>query len=123
MSPKIKNIIIIAAVVVLLILLYIFFFKKAPGTGQNLVATPPAMGTSFGSAPASGNPIAQNFLSLLLSVRNIKLRDNIFSDRAFLHLRDSSIVLPAPSLGDEGRPNPFAPIGFENIVKTPAKQN
>lgn len=48
---------------------------------------------------------------MLLNVKKIKLNSSIFSNTAFINLHDSSILL-SPS-GDEGRLNPFAPIGFE----------
>jgi hypothetical protein len=56
----------------------------------------------------TNNPSGE-FLTLLLNVKNIKLDDSIFKEKAFLKLRDSSIVL-VPE-GNEGRVNPFAPIG------------
>ena len=58
--------------------------------------------------------IAKNLLSILLSVKSIKLNDAIFSDTAFINLRDSSILL-TPS-GDEGRANPFAPVGSDAVT-------
>ncbi len=67
------------------------------------------------------NQIAQNFLSLLLNIKSIKLDDSIFSDDAFNSLRDSSIVL-VPD-GNEGRPNPFAPFGTDNIEMPSASPN
>ena len=57
--------------------------------------------------------IQQEFLPILLNIKNLKLDDSIFQDPAFLSLTDSSIIL-VPD-GNEGRPNPFAPIGFDTI--------
>jgi hypothetical protein len=114
--PKIKNIIIYVAAALALILIYIFFIRKsAPQAG--LVASQ-ADGTA--SAPLSSgtdSQVTEEFLALLLSVKNIKLNDTIFSDPAFATLRDSSIILTPD--GTEGRINPFAPIGSEGGGQPP----
>ena len=121
--PKIKNIIIFTAIAVAFILIYIFFIRPSPEE-ENLVLSPgAAMLPDIGGATASGSAqvtaplVAKDFLSLLLSVKNIKLDDAILSDPAFLTLRDSSIVLTPD--GNEGRPNPFAQFG-NDAVATPA---
>ena len=56
----------------------------------------------------------QDFLSLLLNVKSIKLDSTIFDDPAFLSLYDSSITLTPD--GTEGRVNPFAPLGADVVV-------
>jgi len=109
MSSKIKNIIIIGVVAIALILGYFFFIKKAPDQA-------PLVSSSGASAVVDINgsqteQIGNDFISVLLNVKNIKLDDSIFLDPAFISLKDSSILL-SPT-GDEGRPNPFAPIGVE----------
>lgn len=114
MASKIKNIIIFTIIAVALILIYIFFIKKSPEE-QNLISS-----TSVNTPSADINTLNQNslitsdLLTVLLSVKSIKLDDTIFSNIAFTNLHDSSILLVSP--GDEGRPNPFAPIGFEAVV-------
>ncbi len=118
MASKIKNIIIFAVVAALLILIYIFFIKKVPEE-QNLISS------SNTALPATdtfnqNSLMTKDFLSVLLNVKSIKLDNTIFSDRAFINLHDSSILLIPP--GDEGRLNPFAPIGYETtttLIKTP----
>ncbi len=110
MSSKIKNIIIIGVVAIVLVLIYIFFIKKGPDA-TTLLTTPsgaPATNETGGSATNEVNP---GFLSVLLSVKNIKLDESIFKNSAFASLKDSSIVLTQD--GTEGRVNPFAPIGTE----------
>ncbi len=109
--PSIKNIIIFASIGISLVLVYSFFIKD-DGEEANLVTDV--------SMPVEGSPITtnqpgalagQDFLSLLLNVKNIKLDDSIFMSPAFISLHDSSIIL-VPD-GNEGRPNPFAPIGVD----------
>lgn len=108
--PKIKNILIFLGIAAVFVGIYIYFIKpKAPVA--NLVSSTP-LSTAGNEAAVEDNPqIAQDFLNLLLSVKSIKLNDAIFSDEAFISLHDSSIVL-IPD-GNEGRINPFAPIGSD----------
>jgi hypothetical protein len=115
--PKIKNIIIFTVIFALLILAYVLFFNKDKEE-KNLVSAPVSSGdaTSPNDSTLEQNSlITKDFLSILLNVKNIKLESSIFSEKAFINLRDSSILL-TPS-GDEGRSNPFAPIGYETGVR------
>jgi regulatory protein YycI of two-component signal transduction system YycFG len=117
MTSKIKNIIIFTVIAALLILAYIFFIKPSPEE-KSLVSYSP-LNTELPNTNTldQNSLITQDLLSVLLSVKSIKLDDAIFSDEAFINLKDSSILLTSP--GDEGRLNPFAPIGFD-IITTPA---
>jgi hypothetical protein len=119
MVPKIKNIIIFVAILLVLILAYVFFINKSPTDQSALVSSTstPGVATTGNTTIDQNSAIAQNFLSVLLNVKNINLDDSIFSNPAFMSLTDSSIVL-IPD-GTQGRPNPFAPIGSD-IVPTPA---
>ncbi len=67
---------------------------------------------SAAATDASGAPVGQNFLSLLLSVQSIKLDDSIFQDQAFQVLQDFN--RPIPPDPNPGRTDPFAPIGSDN---------
>lgn len=115
--PKIKNIIIFLAVGVALVLVYIFFIKPAisnsntPPLVSSAGVTPAVQNTAGGEAART---LTQDFLTLLLSVNNIKLDDAIFSDLAFKSLDDPKVTLTPD--GSEGRINPFAPIGTDIIV-------
>lgn len=107
--PKIKNIIIFATIAVIFILIYVFFIKSSPDAG--LISSSSSSVVLNIATADKNSSVAKDFLSLLLSVKNIKLDDAIFSDNAFSSLRDSSIVLTPD--GNEGRPNPFAPFGTD----------
>ncbi|MCM2339082.1 MAG: hypothetical protein NDI62_01350 [Burkholderiales bacterium] len=113
MTPKIKNIILFTLIAAALILVYVFFIKKDATEEESLVSSTESDIVSTDTLNQNSE-IAQNLLSVLLGVKNIKLEDSIFSEKSFLNLRDSSIILN--STGDEGRINPFAPIGYENLV-------
>lgn len=57
----------------------------------------------------AGAPVVdQDLISLLLTLKSIKLDEKIFSDTAFRSLEDFSKELVAEPVG---RNNPFAPLG------------
>jgi hypothetical protein len=112
MFQKIKNIIIFLVIIVVLILGYIYLFRGEED--PNLIVTSTAEGTVTTLPDGTIVPLpGADFLTLLLSLKTIRLENSIFSDPAFISLQDSSIVLVQDVT--EGRPNPFAPIGTENI--------
>jgi hypothetical protein len=55
--------------------------------------------------------LASGFLSTLLAIQGIKLNTDLFSNQSFGLLADNTYELIQP--GNEGRPNPFAPIGSD----------
>jgi hypothetical protein len=111
MFAKAKNPLIFLAIIVLVTLFYFIFLKKSPGEEPLLTSSPSASLPAGAPASGAGSFLAEDFLSLLLGVKNIRLDDSIFSDPAFFSLRDSSIELVQD--GSEGRPNPFAPLGVD----------
>jgi len=115
--PSIKNIIIFISIGAIIALAYVFLIKSPAPEVDNLISTQSSGTPSATTSDSSFSPVvAQDFLILLLSVKNIKLDDAIFSTEGFTSLRDSSIILTPD--GNEGRPNPFAPIGSD-LVATP----
>lgn len=122
MTPKIKNAIIFLVIALIFVLIYVFFVNKGPETDTLVSSISP----SVPNVPAGteNSLVGGDFLSLLLNVKNIRLNDAIFSDVAFMSLKDSSITL-IPD-GNEGRSNPFAPIGVDTeepiSIPNPATQ-
>ena len=53
-------------------------------------------------------------LRILGSIQNIDLNDDIFSNPVFRDLRDTRFTIPKPLR--IGRPNPFLPIGFDDVT-------
>lgn len=111
MLSKIKNAIIFLGIGAVLVGGYLLFGRsKAPepdlvsSSGINAI-------TNEGELSSEDSEIARELLGVLLNVKSIRLEDSIFNDEAFMSLRDSSILL-VPD-GNEGRPNPFAPIGSD----------
>ena len=118
--PKARNIIIFITIAAILVLTYVFFIRTDSSEEANLVSTQNSstdVPVVIGS-PSDGSLSADDFLPLLLSVKNIKLEDGIFAEPAFKNLKDSSITL-VPD-GSEGRPNPFAPLGQDISPMPPA---
>lgn len=107
MNSTIKNVLIGVAVIGVLLLAYFFLFKKGPEEAVLTSSTDGATSSSLTSETS------RDFISLLLSVRSIKLNDSILNEPAFLSLKDTTITIIQNE--DEGRPNPFAPIGSEAI--------
>lgn len=106
MNPKIKNLIIFSVIFILLVVGYVVFFRGSPQ---------PALTTTTGiplpSATAPTGDVGQEFLTTLLNLKNIQLNDSVFNNPAFSKLQDYTITL-VPE-GNEGRVNPFAPIGTD----------
>lgn len=67
------------------------------------------------TADIDADQIGQEFLTQLLNIRSIKLREDIFSRPAFISLTDFTIELI--QLGNEGRVNPFAPFGVDGSTE------
>lgn len=121
MSKTLKSLIIILVILIALAAVYFLFFY-----GKEVAPTAPALKTDTGNqvsglATAAGNDtnadqIGQEFLSQLLNIRSIKLREDVFSRPAFVSLEDFTINLVQP--GNEGRQNPFAPFGIDATATT-----
>jgi len=119
---KIKNIIIFVVIAAIFASIYFFYIKKSSKTTSVSVSTSSMPITVSNTASMDANKkVAQDFLDLLLNIKSIKLNDDIFSDIAFTSLYDSSIIL-VPD-GNEGRINPFAPIGTDSERPLPPTCN
>lgn len=117
MKSKLKNIIIFVVIFILAVVAYNAFFKKERDTAPLLTTT--GLPAQLGGAPVDQSVIGRQFLTTLLNISNIRLDDSIFLSNEFNSLRDFSIPIIPP--GDEGRLNPFAPFGAEELesLETP----
>ncbi len=68
------------------------------------------------SDDSTTTPIGQDILSLLSSFQSVSIDSTLFSSPLFQSLKDFSVAL---SPEQQGRSNPFAPIGTEAGVTTP----
>ncbi|HNW71540.1 MAG TPA: hypothetical protein PKZ36_02425 [Candidatus Paceibacterota bacterium] len=114
MNSKVKNIIIFSVIGLALILGY-FIFANKKSSDESLISSSDkeASTTTENTNTSSTNEVGEDFIAILLNVKNLKLDDSILSDTAFSYLKDSSIYL-IPE-GNEGRTNPFAPIGSDTV--------
>lgn len=80
----------------------------ALGVGWYLFFGGSASSPTLTTTQATGdNPAEKNLISTLLALRAVKLDATIFSDPAFISLKDfSTQIVPEPV----GRSNPFAPL-------------
>lgn len=107
-----KNILILLVLVAIAAAAYFVFFAKDESGAPLLQRT----STLFGGGAVLGERSA--FLSTLLNIKNLRLETSIFDSEAFQNLKDFTV--PITSFGDEGRPNPFAPLGFDSSVPASA---
>jgi hypothetical protein len=121
--PAIKNILIFLVIGAIMVSVYFFYIKGSSDETATLVSSSGEPAVSSGAAidKSESEELARNFLNLLLSVNRIELNDAIFSDIAFTSLRDANVVL-IPH-GNEGRVNPFAPIGHDAADAPPQQAN
>ena len=102
MSDLIQKLKIPAIVIVVII---IIFFVYTTYFSQSSSSTDLQVSTSQTSAQD------QNFLNLLLQIKNINIDTTLFQNSAFISLQDDTLpILDQPY----GRPNPFAPIGQDS---------
>jgi hypothetical protein len=115
MKKIIRNIIILAVVIVLGVWGYSAFFKKDTGVPASGLVTK-AGAPSIEEGGTNGT-VGNEFLTLLLNIRSIKLDDSIFTSKAFTALQDFSRPIPPDT--NPGRQNPFAPIGVDTSSSIP----
>jgi len=110
---KYKNIFIVVVICIVVFILYKSFFAPNTETGTLL--------SSDNVSNSQSAVIGKDFLNVLLELRSIELDETIFSERAFVILRDfSQTVAPQPT----GRPNPFADIGKDvEVTESPSVSN
>ncbi len=125
---KSKSSTFILIIVVLLVvggLVYFFVIKGKDGgaPASESLATGGLVSTNTGrttgaavATTGTANP-GDQVVALLRNLSTIQLSDAVFVNPSFSQLRDISIVLPPVT--NQGRRNPFAPIGGENVAPAP----
>lgn len=121
MKKNIKKIIIILIVILLIAVGASFFGGDSSSQNQNQLQSlntgqtgaPLTQTATMNTAVVDTEEINREFVSMLLNLEAINLNDDIFSEPAFSALVDNTVRLNQP--GNEGRPNPFAPIGTDGV--------
>ncbi len=122
MSTFLKTFLILLVIVVFGAIVYLLVsdtdFISSGNTNSPLATSSgqPVSGLATSNTAAAAidaQVVSQEFLTQLLNIRSIKLRDDIFSRPSFISLTDFTIQLIQP--GNEGRPNPFAPFGVDAV--------
>ena len=109
MNSTLKNIFIFVLIIGVLGGGYYYFVgNKAPAPALTGVDT---TGSTDASAEAG---VQDEFLSTLLNIKTLQLDDAIFTSTAFRSLQDFTTELV--DQGNEGRANPFAPIGTDALT-------
>lgn len=117
MKSTLKNILIFTVIGVALFAVYFFVIKKDEPE-ENLVSSSNSpianapINTAANNETFLDSEFAKQILATLSNVKSITLNDAVFSSIAFQSLVDGSIPLIPDN--NEGRPNPFAPIGQDS---------
>jgi hypothetical protein len=109
MSKKIKVFIgIILGLTLLIVAIRYVGTSSSPDSSSPLSST--ATSKVAGVALNTTNTTTNEFTTVLSSITSIVLDTSIFDDPAYRALRDYPIALGTES---RGRPNPFAPVGYD----------
>jgi hypothetical protein len=110
---KIRNIIIFVIILGGVIYAFNSFSKKDTSSNDQLLSVEGGdEGVLAGeTVPGSAENVGQGFLDTLLSLRTIKLDRSLLDRDSFKSLRDFTKELIPQN--NQGRPNPFAPIGTD----------
>jgi hypothetical protein len=121
MNKTLKKIIILVVIFALVGIGASLFLGDQEKTASQLqslntgtTAAPLTQNAVTSTAIQDTNEINREFVAMLLNLESIKLTDDIFSEPAFQALADNTVRLNQP--GNQGRPNPFAPIGTDNLM-------
>ena len=116
-SPLLKFAQVLIIVGIIAVTGYFFGFKN---DYANAADTPGLVSTNKGTAQglqntaATGDTTGSQVVSILRNLSVIKLDDAVFRNPAFALLTDISISLPPVT--NQGRRNPFAPVGAADIA-------
>ena len=95
--------------IALLVAVFAWFGLSGTGSGSSSLLTTEVI---------SNEGPEKDLVATLLALRAVKLDASLFSDQAFISLKDfSTQIVPEPV----GRPNPFAPIGQTVVTASSSK--
>ena len=119
MTPTLKKIlkyggIAVGVVVIIVVIGSLGKGGDEPSSGS-LVST--TTGGNPATPPLAGSVPESQTITLLKNLSTLRLSGNVFSNPVFRSLSDISIVLP--QVTNQGRRNPFAPLGSDGGTVTP----
>lgn len=115
MKSTFKKILLFVGILAVIIILAVVVFGK---NSNDKSLNAPVQTTT--SSPISGQ--SQKFLQSLSQVKSITLDTTFFDDPAYLKLKDFTKPITLEDTRLIGRPNPFAPLGSDNIFNEPENQ-
>ncbi len=119
MTPTLKKILKYGGIAVGVVVIIVVIGSLGKGgnesSSSSLVST--TTGSNPATTPASGSVPESQTITLLKNLSTLRLNGNVFSNPVFRSLSDISIVLP--QVTNQGRRNPFAPLGSDGGVVAP----
>jgi hypothetical protein len=98
--------------------IYFFVYKKdATPVATGLVSTNTGTSQGLQNTTTDQSTTGNQVVTILRNLSVIKLDDSVFRNPAFALLTDISISLPP--ITNQGRRNPFAPVGTEPVPVVP----
>ncbi|MBP6904608.1 MAG: hypothetical protein KBB91_00940 [Candidatus Pacebacteria bacterium] len=116
MKKKLKTILVLVVVVVVIGIGANYFLQKR-GTTPTVTTTGPLSSSSKAagvttSTTGTSTAVTSEFSNLLSTIKSISIDTTIFSDPSYRSLRDYPVALGTEMVG---RPNPFAPVGYDAV--------
>ncbi len=119
MSPTLKKILKYGGIAIGVVVIIVVIGSLGKGSDESssgsLVST--TSGANPAVTPATGSAPESQTISLLKNLSTLRLNGNVFSNPTFRALSDISIVLP--QVTNQGRRNPFAPLGSDGGAAAP----
>ena len=113
-KKTIQKILIFLLVAIALLVVYSVVNQGEGDTRTNVSQLTSAISNSPSVDDSQVQLANTEILRILGNIQNITLDDDIFSNPVFRDLRDTRFTIPKPI--QIGRPNPFLPIGFDDVT-------
>ncbi len=112
MSKRVKTFALIVLAIAVAVLVFSMMGGDAPATPSDKSPLSSSGGVSQPLDMQTAESATGEFATMLASIKSISIDDSIFSNPAYKTLRDHPINIGTDTIG---RPNPFAPVGTDNV--------
>lgn len=109
MSKKVKIFAIVVLVISAIIAAVTFLGGSTPAAPDSALSSSASRAGGVAAPLSASTP--SEFSSLLSTIKNINIDTTFFNDPGYRALRDYPITLGSDT---KGRPNPFAPVGYDS---------